>query len=228
MQESKTFILIGLSQRWGKGGRRYPPDFAKEGFHYMPLDNKTLSPKEYFQYNSVRSDDYAEIFIVHDLSDNILKCVKCDDTSQRLDPCGNCGSNTDLEWSLISARGLYCHNCLREHQQSHWKCFKCNCVNSISNTLSHRVEIQFIPGKKEENCFVATACYGDFNSKEVLALRQFRDEKLRKTFLGKWFIKFYYVISPYCASQISKSEVLKTSIRRCFLNPVVNILLKKR
>ena len=37
---------------------------------------------------------------------------------------------------------------------------------------------QIVMPEKTDACFIATACYGNYNAPEVLALRQFRDEKL--------------------------------------------------
>jgi len=73
-------------------------------------------------------------------------------------------------------------------------------------------------------CFVATACYGDYDAPEVMVLRQFRDDKLLKTFFGKVFVKFYYSVSPFLARLISNSDLLKKSIRHYILEPVIKRL----
>jgi|LSQX01.2.fsa_nt_gb hypothetical protein len=52
------------------------------------------------------------------------------------------------------------------------------------------------------NCFIATACYRDLYSPEVILLRKFRDEILNKHFFGRIFIKFYYATSPYVYHQL--------------------------
>jgi hypothetical protein len=46
--------------------------------------------------------------------------------------------------------------------------------------------------EEANECFVATAVYGDREAPQVRALRQFRDEVLRKSRIGKAFIDFYY------------------------------------
>ncbi len=51
--------------------------------------------------------------------------------------------------------------------------------------------------QEKSNCFIATACYRDMFSEEVIFFRWYRDNKLQKTFLGRFFIKVYYRISPY-------------------------------
>ncbi|GEM_PF-2615043 len=70
-------------------------------------------------------------------------------------------------------------------------------------------------------CFIATACYGNYDAPEVLVLRQFRDDKLLKTLFGKVFVRVYYSVSPFFAKLISKSDLLKTSVRQYVLEPLV-------
>jgi hypothetical protein len=77
-------------------------------------------------------------------------------------------------------------------------------------------------GLKKKGCFVATACYSDYDSVEVLTLRKFRDEKLMRSGAGRTFIKMYYVLSPPVARQLEKSETLKKFIRNYILGPIVN------
>ena len=71
-------------------------------------------------------------------------------------------------------------------------------------------------------CFIATACYEDYNSLEVLMLRNFRDEKLLTNLLGSIFVKIYYFVSPTIAKKIEKSDRLKKIIRFIILRPIVN------
>jgi uncharacterized small protein (DUF1192 family) len=74
-------------------------------------------------------------------------------------------------------------------------------------------------------CFVATACYGNYNAPEVLVLRKYRDENLLTNLFGKLFVKFYYFVSPPLARQIEKSEKIKKLIRKRFLKPIVNKII---
>lgn len=52
------------------------------------------------------------------------------------------------------------------------------------------------PSTTSTNCFIATACYRDLYSPEVVILREFRDKVLSEYFFGRLFIKFYYLTSP--------------------------------
>jgi ribosomal protein L7/L12 len=78
--------------------------------------------------------------------------------------------------------------------------------------------------KPKSGCFIATACYGDYNATEVLVLRKFRDEQLLRSFSGKVFVRFYYTVSPLIAKQLEKSAKLKRLIITYLLNPMVTRL----
>lgn len=229
MTEKKKILIPGISKFWGYGGY-----FHELGYEREELSDKNLSPEEYYQYgrtdNSIYLDSYygngPSKYIIHDLNKNVLICVKCKDSETEFEPCNNCSSK--------NIYGEVCKGCERPHQQARWVCSKCNCDNSITNTLFHWVEIDEIPyvkpiiiPDKKEGCFIATVCYGDYNSKEVLTLRQFRDEKLLNTISGRAFVNFYYLVSPFFAKQISKSDILKKSLRKYLLEPIVTILMQQ-
>ncbi len=82
--------------------------------------------------------------------------------------------------------------------------------------------------KKEEEssggCFIATAVYENEYSPEVLYLREFRDDVLSMNILGRMFINIYYKVSPFLAQQISKSHIIKVTIRRVILCPLIGFL----
>lgn len=87
--------------------------------------------------------------------------------------------------------------------------------------------LQEVSSKSGGGCFVATACYGDYNSLEVLLLRQYRDEKLLPNNFGFYFVKLYYTLSPPIAKQLKKSDSLKKIVRQYFLKPIVNKIAKR-
>ena len=69
-------------------------------------------------------------------------------------------------------------------------------------------------------CFVATASYGSPLSKKIRALTSLRDGHLRKTSLGKDFVRTYYANSPVPSRQLEKSNVLR-AFSRSWLSPIV-------
>ena len=73
-------------------------------------------------------------------------------------------------------------------------------MNYEARQLVNKVNIMITnaEGKvsKGGGCFVATFAFDDYNSKEVLFLRYYRDKKLRSTIFGRTFISVYYSVSP--------------------------------
>jgi ribosomal protein L7/L12 len=80
--------------------------------------------------------------------------------------------------------------------------------------------------KTNEGCFIATVCYGDYNSKEVILLRKYRDEVLMNSLSGRAFIRFYYFFSPFLSKMLSKSENAKFLIRKYVLDALIKKIEK--
>ncbi len=77
--------------------------------------------------------------------------------------------------------------------------------------------------KKKNGCFVATACYGNYDHPVVMELRHFRDDCLETSNAGQTFLKWYYQWSPSFANFIGKNTALKTLARVLIVNPAVTI-----
>lgn len=73
---------------------------------------------------------------------------------------------------------------------------KCNAKYPGVNINFVKPVDRYSGGKSKGGCYIATAVYGSYNCPEVWTLRRFRDYKLRKSFLGRLFIKIYYATSP--------------------------------
>lgn len=69
-------------------------------------------------------------------------------------------------------------------------------------------------------CFIATAAYGSAWDRPVRILRDFRDEILLQSRLGRGFVALYYEVSPPLADAISKNETAKYLVR-LILSPIV-------
>jgi uncharacterized repeat protein (TIGR01451 family) len=69
-------------------------------------------------------------------------------------------------------------------------------------------------------CFIATAAYGSSLEPHVVALRQFRDQYLKRTAIGRAFIRLYYRYSPAIAATIARHESLRV-LARMLLAPLV-------
>lgn len=81
--------------------------------------------------------------------------------------------------------------------------------------------------KKTEGCFIATACYGDYEAREVIVLRHYRDDVLKRTAVGCLLVRFYYYVSPPLANYIHNKPRIRSSIRQHLLQPLVSRLSRK-
>jgi hypothetical protein len=72
----------------------------------------------------------------------------------------------------------------------------------------------------EDACFIATAAYGADWTRQVVLLRQFRDEYLLTNAAGKLFVKLYYRYSPPLAAQIRDRPAVRAIVRG-LLTPLV-------
>ena len=72
-------------------------------------------------------------------------------------------------------------------------------------------------------CFIATAAYGSYMDPQVVTLREFRDNVLQKTYLGRKFVVYYYEYSPAIAAIIADNHTLRFIVR-VLLTPVVYLI----
>ncbi|MFC1899647.1 CFI-box-CTERM domain-containing protein [Chloroflexota bacterium] len=78
-------------------------------------------------------------------------------------------------------------------------------------------------GLGDDFCFIATAAYGTPAAAEIDILRQFRDDFLKDSQFGNWFIGFYYRNSPPIADFIAENELLRTVVRDYLVAPAVRV-----
>lgn len=81
---------------------------------------------------------------------------------------------------------------------------------------------------KDKRCFIATAVYAPTENEKIDILRDYRDQFLLKSVIGRGFVSFYYAVSPSIARIISKSQILKSMIRFLLVDPIVRIVSKVR
>lgn len=76
-----------------------------------------------------------------------------------------------------------------------------------------RVKIFLSAVGKSSRCFIATSAYSSPTHSDVMILRNYRDSVIKKTFLGRKFIYFYYRYSPKVACILDQHEYLKAPTR---------------
>ena len=75
------------------------------------------------------------------------------------------------------------------------------------------------------NCYIATMAYGDYDHPQVMILRQFRDDVLANSSLGKWFIKTYYHYSPKLVAKLKNKKTINSIIRKS-LDQLIKLIKK--
>ena len=80
--------------------------------------------------------------------------------------------------------------------------------------------------KTSSSCFVATAAFGSPMTKQVRALRLWRDEELLTSYFGRKFVKTYYYFSPPLAAFIANHPTLRRAAR-FLLTPLVDRIITK-
>jgi Fe-S oxidoreductase len=79
---------------------------------------------------------------------------------------------------------------------------------------------------KSKNCYIATLVYKDIDHPRVEILRNFRDNFLIKSSMGRLFVYSYYKTSPKIVIFLKKRTVLQ-SVIMLLLNLVTDKLIKK-
>lgn len=83
-----------------------------------------------------------------------------------------------------------------------------NSRSATSDGQKHNVQ-----ASQKEGCYIATAVYGNYDAPEVLILRTFRDTVLKRTKLGRLFIKIYYAISPQLACKLKNYPCMNNKVK---------------
>jgi len=77
--------------------------------------------------------------------------------------------------------------------------------------------------QSKSGCYIATMAYGYYDHPQVMLLRQFRDDVLNTSVLGKWFIKIYYHYSPKLVEKLQDNKQVNIFIRS-ILNQFIKII----
>lgn len=94
---------------------------------------------------------------------------------------------------------------------------KTTAPKAASGQPAQRQSQQSSPG-----CFIATACYGDSEHPDVIALREWRDHCLSRSAAGRGFIAVYYCVAPTVARFVIGKRLL-SSLLRIVISPVVRL-----
>ena len=133
--------------------------------------------------------------------------------------CGNCDAPAIMtigiskNWQSIEARQSWRQ--LQCSKDCGWTCNSVTC-----SKCGTKIKGDYFQGKT--GCFVATACFEDESHPTVESLRNFRDEVLSTSSLGRKFIAFYYLNGPKMANVVNRFSFLKQLIK-----PILNLLARQ-
>jgi len=102
-------------------------------------------------------------------------------------------------------------------------------INGASAMVAHTEirEANILNVKAPSQCLIATATYGSELAPEVQFLREFRDQKISKTFAGENFMlifnTWYYSFSPSVADQIQANSMLQTGMQAILVPLLVSL-----
>lgn len=81
-------------------------------------------------------------------------------------------------------------------------------------------------GSKKNGCYIATAIYGSYDCPEVWTLRNYRDNYLAKTYIGRMFIRLYYAASPTLVKHFGKTKWFNRLFRKKLDSIVIRLNTK--
>jgi len=106
-------------------------------------------------------------------------------------------------------------------------CFKFLLGKSSDITLSDSATLKKkkpVEGGGTTGCFIATAVYGYEAAPEVITLRDFRDNVLLSSKVGRAFVVLYYFFSPPVARLLNANLLLRNIVRKAVVQPIVNLV----
>lgn len=109
--------------------------------------------------------------------------------------------------------------------------FRTRCTtnrNSLSNLKTQLAEVNTgtrssSSGSSGGGCYIATMAYGDYNHPQVLILREFRDNVLGKSLLGRGFIRLYYRYSPLLVEKLKDKKGVNSMVKK-ILNQIIKFI----
>lgn len=87
-------------------------------------------------------------------------------------------------------------------------------IRNLQNAIV-RIEKKINPSS---GCYIATHVYGSYDSPEVIELRLFRDKYMRRTYIGRLFVRLYYTVSPFMVSRFGEYHSFNCIARRALRN----------
>ena len=102
-------------------------------------------------------------------------------------------------------------------------CYDCHSEASRGAANTENSDRNSDRQKSASNCFIATAVYGNKMAPQVVTLRGFRDNVLKKSYLGRKFVTVYYKVSPPIATWLKGQPLLAWCVKKV-LNGITSLM----
>jgi DNA polymerase-3 subunit epsilon len=94
--------------------------------------------------------------------------------------------------------------------------------NNINTSIT-KLKVQSEP---QSGCYIATMAYGNYDHPQVIILRRFRDNYLLTSKAGRFFVAFYYWLSPKLVT-FCKGNLFVQKSSEFFLNIIIRYIIPK-
>lgn len=88
-----------------------------------------------------------------------------------------------------------------------------NLKSTLDSAMRQRSRAYSSSSSSSSGCYIATMVYGDYDEPQVMVLREFRDNVLHNSALGRLFIRFYYRYSPTWVEHLKDKKRVNAFIR---------------
>ncbi|MCF6767598.1 topoisomerase DNA-binding C4 zinc finger domain-containing protein [Thiotrichales bacterium 19S11-10] len=79
--------------------------------------------------------------------------------------------------------------------------------------IEHKIVSQGRPHYQDDRCYISSYAFGS-NHPITIGLRYWRDHKLLPHWYGRFFIRFYYIVSPLIIKLFGNSNIFKRISKR--------------
>lgn len=182
-------------------------NYKKDGF-FAVLDKQPLEGLDWIQCGTFLVGESFVIIL------EVNRGTNSDDTLR-----ASCDLNIE---DVLQAFTEYMNGSFNEKSSSLYRSL--NFIDFMSPVHYEKFNEKYSSRESNSSCYVVTATYNDINHPVVSDFRDFRDNYLNKSVLGRLFINFYYHMGPFLAKMIRSSSFLRLITFYIILKPIHKLI----
>ena len=182
-------------------------NYKKEDF-FAVLDKQPNEGLDWIQCGTIIEGETLVIML------EVNRGINSDDTLRA-------SSDVEIE-DVLQAFAEFMDGTFTKSNSSLYK--RLNFIDFMSRIHDEKYEWYKNSIESNSACYVVTATFDDINHPVVCDFRIFRDDYLRKSMLGRLFIKIYYSIGPYLARVIQSSSIIRIVNYNLILKPLHKLI----